>query len=160
MATHSLKGTFDKLGPQNLWWCHFDIISQSILTKFCIFVCYAKRHLCAKFERNRTRNKQVAKNGKWCHCDIIPKNSSAIFVCEYFLIIPIDVQSFKLIEGQIKELQGVVPNTPPPPGWEWPKKPGQDRVKQTDAAADQQANFFSECLKGQVPSVGPWHQSL
>ena len=33
-------------------------------------------------------------------------------VCEYFLLIPIDVPSFKLIEGQIKELQGVVPNTP------------------------------------------------
>ena len=32
---------------------------------------------------------------------------------EYFLLIPIDVASFKLIEGQIKELQGVVPNTPP-----------------------------------------------
>ena len=26
---------------------------------------------------------------------------------------PIHVPSFKLIEGQIKELQGVVPNTPP-----------------------------------------------
>ena len=26
--------------------------------------------------------------------------------------VPIDVPSFKLIEGQIKELQGVVPNTP------------------------------------------------
>ena len=33
-------------------------------------------------------------------------------MCEYFLLIPIDVTSFKLIEGQIKELQGVVPNTP------------------------------------------------
>ena len=32
-------------------------------------------------------------------------------MCEYFLLIPIDVPSFKLIEGQIKELQGVVPNT-------------------------------------------------
>ena len=44
--------------------------------------------------------------------DVISKNSSAIFVCEYFLLIPIDVTSFKLIGGQIKELQGVVPNTP------------------------------------------------
>ena len=34
-------------------------------------------------------------------------------VCEYFLLILIDVPSFKLIEGQIKELQGVVRNTPP-----------------------------------------------
>ena len=39
-------------------------------------------------------------------------NNPAIFVCDYFLLIPIDVPSFKLIEGQIKELQGVVPNTP------------------------------------------------
>ena len=33
-------------------------------------------------------------------------------MCEYFLLIPIDVPNFKLIEGQIKELQGVVLNTP------------------------------------------------
>ena len=34
-----------------------------------------------------------------------------MFVRDFFLI-PIDVPSFKLIEGQIRELQGVVPNTP------------------------------------------------
>ena len=34
------------------------------------------------------------------------------FVCEYFVLIPIHVPSLKLIEGQIKELQGMVPNTP------------------------------------------------
>ena len=34
------------------------------------------------------------------------------FVCEYFLLKPIDVSSFKLIEAQIKELQGVVPEHP------------------------------------------------
>ena len=34
------------------------------------------------------------------------------FLC-VILLIPIAVPSFKLIEGQIKELQGVVPNTPP-----------------------------------------------
>ena len=33
-------------------------------------------------------------------------------MCGYFLLIAIDVPSFKLIEGQIKELQGMVPNTP------------------------------------------------
>ena len=32
-------------------------------------------------------------------------------MCEYFLLIPIDVPSFKLIEGQIKELHGVVQKT-------------------------------------------------
>ena len=37
------------------------------------------------------------------------------FVCEYFLLIPIDVPSFKLIKGQIKELQWVVQPSPPPP---------------------------------------------
>ena len=41
------------------------------------------------------------------------KIAQQLFVCEYFLLIPIDVPSFKLIEGQIKELQGVVLNTPP-----------------------------------------------
>ena len=41
------------------------------------------------------------------------KIAQQYFVCEYFLLIPIHVPSFKLIEGQIKELQVVVPNTPP-----------------------------------------------
>ena len=36
------------------------------------------------------------------------KVAQQFFVCEYFLLIPIGVPSFKLIEGQIKELQGVV----------------------------------------------------
>ena len=45
------------------------------------------------------------------------------FVCEYILLIPIDVPSFQFIEGQIKQLQGVVPNIPQAendqksPGW-------------------------------------------
>ena len=41
---------------------------------------------------------------------------------------PIDVPSFKLIKGHIKELQGVVPNTP----WDEndQKCRGQDRVKE------------------------------
>ena len=41
------------------------------------------------------------------------KIAQQFFVFEFFLLIPIAVPSFKLIEGQIKELQGVVPNTPP-----------------------------------------------
>ena len=40
------------------------------------------------------------------------KIAQQFFVCEYFLLIPIDVPSFKLIEDQIKKLQGMVPNTP------------------------------------------------
>ena len=53
------------------------------------------------------------------------KIAQQFFVCEYFLLIPIDVPSFKLIEGQIKELQGVVPNTP---RQRMTKKARQDRV--------------------------------
>ena len=87
-------------------------VSQSISTKFCIFVCYTKRHLCANFEQNRTRNKEVAKMGNDVIVASFLKIAQQLFVCEYFLIIPIDIPSFKLIEGQIKELQGVVPNTP------------------------------------------------
>ena len=41
------------------------------------------------------------------------KIAHQFFVCECFLLIHILAPSFKLIEGQIKELQGVVPNTPP-----------------------------------------------
>ena len=41
------------------------------------------------------------------------KIAQQFFVREYFLLTPIDVPSFKLIEGQITELQGVVPNTTP-----------------------------------------------
>ena len=40
------------------------------------------------------------------------KIAQQFFVYEYFLLMPIDVPSFKLIESQIKELQEVVPNTP------------------------------------------------
>ena len=51
------------------------------------------------------------------------KIAQQFFVCEYFLLIPINVASFKLIEGQIKELHGVVPNTPEtPPGLRMTKK--------------------------------------
>ena len=39
------------------------------------------------------------------------KIAPQFFVCEYFLLLPFYVPSFKLIEGQIKELQGMVPNT-------------------------------------------------
>ena len=53
------------------------------------------------------------------------KIAQQFFVCEYFLLIPIDVPSFKLIEGQIKELQGVVSNTPPPWAENDQKSPGR-----------------------------------
>ena len=75
-------------------------------------------HLCAKFVKNRTRNKEVAKVGNDVIVSWFVKIAQQFFVCEYFLLIAIDVPSFNLIEGQIEELQGVVRNTPPPPGWE------------------------------------------
>ena len=40
------------------------------------------------------------------------KITQQFFVCEYFLLIPIDVPAVKLIESQIKELQGGGTNTP------------------------------------------------
>ena len=83
-------------------------------------------HLCAKFEQNRTRNKEVAKKGNDVIVTSFLKIAQQFFVCEYFLLIPIDLPSFKLIEGQIKELQGVVSNTP---GLRMTEKPGQDKVK-------------------------------
>ena len=90
-----------------------DVIFQSISTKFCNFVCYTKKHLYAKLEQNRIRNK-VAKIRNDIIVKAFLKIAQQFFVCEYFLLIPIDVPSFKLIEGQIKELQGIVPNSPPP----------------------------------------------
>ena len=43
------------------------------------------------------------------------KIAQQIFVCEYLLLIPIDVPSFKLIEGQIKDYKWWY-QTPLPPG--------------------------------------------
>ena len=67
-----------------------------------------------KFELNQTRNKEVAKIGNDVFVTSFLKIAQQFFVCEYFLLTPIDVPSFKLIEGQIKELQVVVPNKHPP----------------------------------------------
>ena len=59
--------------------------------------------------------KKLQKMGNGVIVTLFLKIAQQFFVCEYFLLIPIDVPIFKLIEGQIKELQGVVPHTPPPP---------------------------------------------
>ena len=50
------------------------------------------------------------------------KIAQQLFVCEGFSVIPIDVPSFKLTKGQIKELQGVVLNRPSPSRAENDKK--------------------------------------
>ena len=41
------------------------------------------------------------------------KIAQQFFVCAYFLLIPFDVPSFKLIDGQIKEFQGGDTKHPP-----------------------------------------------
>ena len=56
--------------------------------------------------------KKLQKMGNDVFLTSFLKIAQKFFVCEYFLSIPIDVPSFKLIEGQIKEIQGVVSNTP------------------------------------------------
>ena len=67
--------------------------------------------------QNASKIKQETKKLQKMGNDVIVTSflriAQQFFVCEYFLFIPIDVPNFKLIEGQIKELQGVVPNTPP-----------------------------------------------
>ena len=112
MATHSLKGASDKSGPQNQWWHNCDVISQSILT-FFVFLFVIPGDISVK---NLSKIEQETKKLQKIENDIIAtwflKITQQFFVCEYFLLIPIDIPSFKLTEGQIKELQGVIPNTP------------------------------------------------
>ena len=54
----------------------------------------------------RQETKKLQKMGNDIIVMSFLKIAQQIFVCEYFVLIPIDVPSFKLIEGQIKELQG------------------------------------------------------
>ena len=95
MATHSLKGTF----ANQVLKISDDVIVTSFLNQSqqnYIFLFVIPRGISAQ---NLSKIGQQTKKLQF-------------FVCEYFLLLPIDVPSFKLIEGQIKELQGVVPNTP------------------------------------------------
>ena len=55
---------------------------------------------------------KLQKMGNYVIVTSFLKITQQFSVCEYLLVISIDVPSFKLVEGQIKELQGVVPNTP------------------------------------------------
>ena len=66
--------------------------------------------------------KKLQKMGNDIIVTLFLKIAQQFFVCEYFLLRPIDVPSFKLIEGQIKELQGMVSNTPSPRGLRMTKK--------------------------------------
>ena len=72
-------------------------------------------HLCAKLSKIGQETKKLQKMGNDVIVTSFLKVVQQFFVCEYFLLIPIDVPSFMLTEGQIKELQRVVPNTPTPP---------------------------------------------
>ena len=71
------------------------------------------------------------------------KIAQQYFVCEYFSLIAIHVPSFKLIEGQIKELVWVVPNIPS--GLRMTKKRGQDRVNISKSPGPD--NFHPRILK-------------
>ena len=66
------------------------------------------------------------------------------FVGEYILLIPIDVPSFKLIEGQIKELQGVVPNTPQAENDQ--KSPGRIGLRKEDNLIIKSQNNLNQSL--------------
>ena len=61
----------------------------------------------------RQETKKLQKMGNYVIVTLFLKIAQSFYVCEYVLLLSIDVPSFKLIEGQIKELQGVVSNTPP-----------------------------------------------
>ena len=141
MATHSLKDTFDKSGPQNQWWRYCDVISQSISTKFCIFICYTKRHLCAKFEQNRTRKKKLQKMGNDIIVTSFLKTAQQYFMCGYFFTHTYSCTKFQVDWRSDKGITGGgTKQPPPPPGAEndqLQKKPGQNRVK-----ISQIANFF------------------
>ena len=80
MATHSLKGTF----PNRVLKISDDVIFQSISTKFCNFVCYTKKHLYAKFEQNRIRNKKVAKIGNDISVTSFLKIAQQFFVSIFY----------------------------------------------------------------------------
>ena len=64
------------------------------------------------FSKIGQETKKLPKMGNDVIVTSFLKIAQQFFVCGYFLYVPIDVPSFKLIEGQIKELEGV-PNTPP-----------------------------------------------
>ena len=103
MATHSLKGTL----TNRVLKISDDVTVTSFLNQSqqnFVFLFAIPRGICAKFEQNRTRNKEVIKIENDVIVTSFLKIALQFFVCEYFLVIPIDVPSFKLIEGQIKEL--------------------------------------------------------
>ena len=71
-----------------------EIINDVTVMSFCnqsqqnfvFFACNTNKHLCTKFEQNRKRNKEVARNGKLCHCVVISENGSTVFVFGYFSV--------------------------------------------------------------------------
>ena len=79
--------------------------------------------------QNRTRNKEVAKIGNDVIVRSFLKIAQQLFGCEYLLLIPIDVQSFKLIEGQIRNYRGWYQT--PLSRLRMSKNHGQDKVNRT-----------------------------
>ena len=112
-------------------WRHFAIDLNKILY-FCLL--YQETSLC-KIRAKSDKKQRSCKSGL---VTLFLKIAQQFFVCEYFLLVPIDVPSFKLIEGQIKELQWVVPN--PHPAENDQKSPGRIGLNWNNSANIQQKN--------------------
>ena len=112
MATHSLKGILTN------WVLKIsdDVIVTSFLNQSqqnFVFLFVIPRGISVQnSSKIGQETKKLQKMGNDVIVTSFLKIAQQFLVCEYFLLIPIDVPSFKLIEGQIKELQGVVPNIP------------------------------------------------
>ena len=71
--------------------------------------------------------KKLQKNRKWRHCDVISKNSLAIFCVWVFFTHTYCCTKFQVDWTSDK---GITGGGTKHLGSEWPKKPGQDRIKQ------------------------------
>ena len=93
-----------------------DVIVTSFLNQsqqnFVFFVSLPTGNSIQNLSKIGQETKKLQKMGNDVILTSFLQIAQQFFVCEYFLLVPIDVRSFKLIEGQIKELQGVVANTP------------------------------------------------
>ena len=74
MATHSLKGTFDKSVSENQWWRHCDVISNQsrhncdVISKnssafSCVWVIFTHTYWCTKFQVDWRSDKGITGGG-------------------------------------------------------------------------------------------------
>ena len=93
-----------------------DVIVTSFLNQFqqksVFFLLYQAASLYKNLSKIGQETKKLQKMGNDVIVTSFLKIAQQFFVCECFLLIPIDVPSFKLIEGQIKELLAVVLDMP------------------------------------------------